>query len=392
MIKGEKIVCISNMSWFGNYAKSTVQILERIARDNEILFVEYPFTLSDLFNTFRGRKQAPAKRMLGIIKRLERIKTDSGTFVYNLIVPPVIPVYFLKNENVFKLLFKWNTFIYKLFVKKYMKMLNFDNPIVITAYNPLYGYPLLKQLGEKSHIYYCYDGVESGFFGERIFACEDNFSKSVDAIITTSDFLLNQKLKLNPDSYLVKNGVDFPLFSKYAKKDIYCRDRKRIGFLGSLDPRFDIDTVEYAISKLPEYDFEFTGDMRNEKMRARLSKFPNVKFFDPVKPTDVPPLLAEYDAGMIPYIVNDVNKNIYPLKINEYLAVGVPLVMTPFADLPEFNDLVSVSDGVDDFVAKLREEIESDSQNKINRRIKFAEGNSWEARTEAFSNILEKYC
>jgi hypothetical protein len=29
--------------------------------------------------------------------------------------------------------------------------------------------------------------------------------------------------------------------------------------------------------------------------------------------------------------MNEVNKNIYPLKINEYLAVGVPVVMTAFA-------------------------------------------------------------
>jgi glycosyltransferase involved in cell wall biosynthesis len=289
------------------------------------------------------------------------------------------------------MLFKWNTFIYKLIVKRYLKRLKFKNFIAITAYNPMYGYPLLGKLGEKTHIYYCYDGVESGFFGERIFKYEDNFSKKVDAIITTSDFLLNQKLKINPNSYLVKNGVDFPHFGKYAKEEVFQRSRKKVGFIGSLDPRFDIDTVEYAVSKLPEYDFEFTGDMRNEKMRARLSKFPNVKFFDPVKPADVPPLLADYDAGMIPYIVNDVNKNIYPLKINEYLAVGVPLVMTPFANLPEFTNLVSVSENSDDFVAKLKAEIENDSKRKIGERIKFAETNSWEARTEVFSSILEKY-
>lgn len=391
MISRQKIVCISNTSWFGNYAKSTVQILERLAKQNEVLFVEYPYTWSDLLNALRGRKQAPAQRMLGIKKRLQKLKTDSDTYVYDLIIPPVIPVYFLKNEKIFELLFKWNTFIYRLFVRRYIKKLKFENPLIITAYNPLYGYPLQKTLGEMAHIYYCYDGVESGFFGKRIFTYEDNFSKSADAIITTSEFLLNQKLKINSESYLVKNGVDFPLFSKFAKKDVLERKRKKIGFIGSLDPRFDIDTVEFAVSLLQEYDFEFTGDMRNEKMRSRLSRYPNVRFFDPVKPTEVPPLLADYDAGMIPYIVNEVNKNIYPLKINEYLAVGVPLVMTPFAVLPEFDGLVSVSSDKEDFAQKLKKEIESDNSEKIKTRISFAQTNSWEARTEAFSEILEKY-
>ncbi|MCF8453576.1 MAG: glycosyltransferase [Pedobacter sp.] len=391
MINGQKIVCISNTSWFGNYAKSTVQILERLAKQNEVLFVEYPYTWSDLINTFRGRKQAPAHRMLGLKSRLQRLKTDSETEVYDLVIPPVIPVYFLQNEKVFEMLFKWNVFIYRHTLKKYLKKLKFDHPLVITAYNPLYGLPLQNTLGEKAHIYYCYDGVESGFFGKRIFTYEDDFSRSADAIITTSEFLLNQKLKFNTESFLVKNGVDFPLFSKYAKKDVLYRKRKKIGFIGSLDPRFDIDTVEYAVSVLQEYDFEFTGDMRNEKMRSRLSKYPNVRFFDPVKPTEVPPLLANYDAGMIPYIVNEVNKNIYPLKINEYLAVGVPLVMTPFAVLPEFEGLVGVSTDKEDFAVKLKAGIESDTAEKIRDRVLFAETNSWDARTEAFSNILEKY-
>jgi hypothetical protein len=263
--------------------------------------------------------------------------------------------------------------------------------VIITAYNPFYGLSLLNRLGEKTDIYYCYDGVEAGYFGKRIFSVEEIFSKSADAIITTSDFLNNVKLKLNPNSFVVKNGVDFPLFSKYAKREIYTRERKRVGFIGSLDPRFDIETVEYTVRKLSHFDFEFTGDMRNETMKNRLKAYPNVLFFDPVKPDDVPELLAKYDVGIIPYIVNEVNKNIYPLKINEYLAVGVSVVMTPFASLPEFENMVSVSTDKDDFCAKLVLETETDTVKKLSQRIIFASDNSWDARTESFSRIIEKF-
>ena len=144
----------------------------------------------------------------------------------------------------------------------------------------------------------------------------------VDGIITTSDYLNNEKIKLNKNCFVVKNGVDFPHFSKFSKTDIYQHERKKVGFIGSLDPRFDINTVEYAIEKLTNYDFEFIGDMRNLIMKSRLSKYPNVQFFDPVQPNELPELLAKYDVGIIPYIVNEVNKNIYPLKINEYLAIS----------------------------------------------------------------------
>ena len=391
MLEGENIICIANTSWFGNYAKSTVQIMERLAKKNNVLFVEYHYSVKDIITTLRGKQNAPVKRMLGIEKRLQLIDTNVGSQVYNLVIPGGFPVYFLKNEKIFNFIFSINTLIYKLVLKKTIKKLKFDNPIVISAYNPFYGLSMLNKLGEKAHIYYCYDGVESGFFGKRIFDFEAEFSKKAKAIITTSDYLNNEKLKINPNSFVVKNGVDFPVFSRFSKTEVFNRERKKVGFIGSLDPRFDIETVEYAVKNMSHFDFEFTGDMRNEALKSRLSNYPNVRFFDPVKPNDVPELLAKYDVGIIPYIVNEVNKNIYPLKINEYLAVGVPLVMTAFAVLHEFETMVSVSNSKDDFILKLQAEVDNDTKEKIKLRINFAAANSWEARTESFDRIVQNF-
>ena len=189
----------------------------------------------------------------------------------------------------------------------------------------------------------------------------------------------------------MKNGVDFPVFSAYAKSDLHPRVRKKVGFIGSFDHRFDLETVEYAVKELPQYDFEFVGDMRNEISRSALSKYPNVSFGNPVSPNEVPPLMAHCDVGIIPYLINEVNKNIYPLKINEYMAVGVPVVMNAFADLTEFSDFVSVAADKYEFVEKLKAEIETDNSEKIQKRIAFASTNSWDARTESFSKVLEEF-
>jgi teichuronic acid biosynthesis glycosyltransferase TuaH len=390
MLKNENIVCIANTSWFGKYAKSTVQLLERLAINNRVLFVEYPYTWKDIYATLRGYQQAPVKRMLGLESSLIEINTNSGSKVYNLVLPPNLPLFFLKNEALFNLFFPINALIYKTAVRKAMRKLNFVSPVVITAYNPIYGNSLVRKLNEKAHIYYCYDGVESVFFGKRIFGIEKQFMQKVDGIITTSDFLRAEKQQYNENCFVVKNGVDFPVFQKYAKKDIHNSASKKVGFIGSLDPRFDIETVEYAVKTMPDYVFEFTGDMRNSKMKTCLEQYPNVRFFDPVQPNDVPELLAQYDVGIIPYIVNEVNKNIYPLKINEYLAVGVPVVMNAFATLPEFEGYVSVANNKEQFVAKLLWEVQNDTESKISERVNFASNNSWEERTNAFAEIIEQ--
>lgn len=391
MIQGQDIVCISNTAWFGKYAKSTVMLLERLAKYNRIVFVEYHYTLADVWYTLRGRQQAPVDRMLGLKPRLQEIETSVGSKVYKLVMPPSVPVYFLKNEWWFERLFSLNTSVYRRVLQKQLRRLGIERPLVITAYNPFYGLAMLHSLNEKAHIYYCYDGVEPSYYGQRIFRYEEEFSRRVDAVICSSDFLREGKRALNARTYVVKNGVNFPLFSRHAKTEPCERERKKVGFIGSLDPRFDIDTVEYAVQQLPGFDFEFTGDMRNLQMRNRLKRYPNVYFFDPVQPEQVPALLNRYDVGIIPYLMNEVNKNIYPLKINEFLATGVPVVMTAFADLPEFREVVTATVCKEDFVSRLLTESQNDSTSAIRQRIEFARENSWEERAEAFAGILSGF-
>lgn len=389
MLIGKDIICVSYTTWYGPYTKSTVQILSRLAKSNRLIFVEYPFTVKDVITTLLGKTKVPIARMFGLKKRIRVLKTDVNSEVYQLIAPPVFPVDFIKNETLFKPFFKVNTLLYRWVIKRAMKKLDIKSPIVITAFNALYGLPMVGELNEEMNVYYCYDGIETRRHGERIFKIDEDFSKAVDGIITTSDYLNIDKIKMNPKSYVVKNGVDFEMFTQKAKTDICSnRNRKRIGYIGSLDHRFDIDTMEFSISRMTDVDFEFTGDLRNQTIKERLDKYPNVKFFPPIPPYEVPELLSSYDLGVIPYTVNEVNKNIYPLKINEYLAVGVSVVLTSFAKLPEFEEIVRFSEDEKQFMDLLIDELQSDSKEKIEMRKEFSSDNSWNNKADEFSEVL----
>ena len=274
-----------------------------------------------------------------------------------------------------------------------IKKLELKDPIILTAYNPMYGLPMIGQLNEFLNVYYCYDGMDTRRHRSRIFKIEENFAKKVDGIITTSDYLNSEKKKLNSNSYVVKNGVDFDLFKPFAKKDISpLTSKKIVGYIGTLDQRFDIDIVEYAVKELPDIQFEFTGYLINQLIKERLSIYKNVTFCNPINASDVPELLAKSDVGIIPYLMDEVNKNIYPLKINEYLAVGVPVVMTAFANLTDFENIVKVANTKEAFVSYLKEELNTDNASQIAKRISFAEKNSWEGRALEFGAILEKFC
>lgn len=392
MTEVKNIICISQTTWYGEFTKSTVQLLSLLAAKNNVFFVEYPFTAKDVVMSILGKQRAQISRMLGFKKRIQKIKTPFETTINHLVMPPVLPVDFIKNETIFNFFFGINAFIYKYQLKKIIKKYQLDNPIIITAYNPMYGLAMVGKLNEFLNIYYCYDGMDTQRHQSRIYDIEKRFCEKVDGIITTSDYLNSEKLKLNKESFVVKNGVDFNLFVPHAKKSVSENTLvKKVGYIGTLDFRFDIDMMEFAIKELPEVAFEFTGYLLNHQIAERLSIYQNVSFFSSVKAEEVPKLLAKYDAGIIPYKMDEVNKNIYPLKINEYLAVGVPVIMTAFANLTDFENMVSSAKTKELFKECIENELTNDTVAKIEKRISFAKQNSWEGRAVEFETILDNF-
>lgn len=94
--------------------------------------------------------------------------------------------------------------------------------------------------------------------------------------------------------------------------------------------------------------------------------------------------------GIIPFAKNEFNKGVYPLKVNEYLAAGLPVVTTDFGYLQDFEDVIRIADSTEKFKTFTQEELSTDSAEKKLHRLNFARQNSWEQRAEEISNIIEK--
>ena len=389
MLEKENIICVSYSTWEGPYTKSVVQLMSLLALKNRVLYVEYPFTIKDVFTSLLGKQQAPVWRILGLKRRAIVKKTAEGAVVYNWVLPPMIPLNIIKNERLYQFILKIDSLLYKWSLRRAIRKLGFSNPIVINAYNPIFGEELSGRLKEKITVYYCYDGFSTGKRGIHAWHADRKFAETAGGVIVTSDFLKNQKLQFNKKVVTVKNGVDFEMFSREAKNEVHPGEKRRkIGYIGSIDQRFDLETVEFSVRNLPGYDFEFIGDVRNDKVKTVLEQFKNVTFLPPIKPMEVPERLKNCDAGIIPYLCNEINKNVYPLKINEYLAVGVPVVITRFADLPEFMEHVSFASSKEEFRNLLTEVLETDNSEKIKMRIGFAKSNSWKSRADQFSSAV----
>lgn len=392
MIRNQNFVCLALTTWEKEFSNTLVQMMTILSRENKVLFVDYEYTIKDILDSWTGKKNVPVNRMFGKEDRLRTVPTRFGSQVHVLTPPPVLPVNWIRYKYPHRVLLQVNAQLIKGTVKKVINRLGMDNPIIVNGYNPFFGLPLAGAFREKLNVYYCYDEIKGdqwyNFHGPGI---EAEYISKTDLVITTSEGLHYSKSPLHPHCFVVKNGVDFELFNRAADLNIpSVHASKKVGYTGSVDERFDTALMCYVIAMLPEVEFSFTGRVTNKEAGDKLSQFPNVRFNGSKRSEEMPDVIKEIDAGIIPYLKNKVTSGVYPLKINEYLAAGKPVVMTDFARLSEFEGLVRFASDKEEFLFFLREEIFTDSTEKRKQRIKLAEKNSWENKAEEFSSILER--
>jgi glycosyltransferase involved in cell wall biosynthesis len=394
MPQKKQIICIGFPKWRGEYLKSTVQLMTELARKHEVLYVDYSYTLTDLFKKGKG---TPAGRILGVKDRLECIQLEGGAKLNLLTLPPFFPTRWINDPANHEKVARWNANRALPIIRRAMTRLGFSSPVVINAFHPELGIPLKGKLNESSLIYYCYDEISAApWIGKHGGRMESEFLPLTDAVITSSEQLREGKKRLQSKAFLVKNGVDFTLFNGAPKAQSpvlsFPDTRPVIGYLGSIDDRLDYKLILHLVNNSPDKRFLFVGRITSTDKKAieALEAKENVFFTGPQPARKLPHYLDLMQAGMIPFVRNSLTKAIYPLKVNEYLARGKAVISTAFTDLSEFHPLVRVAADPNSFLDELKEAMISDSAHLKARRMEMARQNAWTARADAFEAIIQK--
>jgi uncharacterized SAM-binding protein YcdF (DUF218 family) len=123
-----------------------------------------------------------------------------------------------------------------------------------------------------------------------------------------------------------------------------------------------------------------------------LSYCKNIYFLGQKDHKELPLFIKYFDACVIPYLVTDYTKNVYPTKLNEYLALGKPVISTYLPEVVSFNkefgDIVYIAKDKEEFSKYVGTVISGNNQAMENKRIKVASQNSWAHRIEKMSNLI----
>ena len=111
----------------------------------------------------------------------------------------------------------------------------------------------------------------------------------------------------------------------------------------------------------------------------------------PVPAREIPALLSEMQLGIIPYVCNKLTAAIYPLKVNEYLAMGIPVVMTPFASIGETDEVVYRAYSSNSFKQSISLALEEPGDSLKNKRLSLARKADWLERSNQLCELIEQY-
>jgi glycosyltransferase involved in cell wall biosynthesis len=116
----------------------------------------------------------------------------------------------------------------------------------------------------------------------------------------------------------------------------------------------------------------------------------NVTVSPPVPHHRLGRVLADFDAGILPYVDSALYRFMVPLKNLELLAAGRPAVARRCPALAPYTDLVYLADTPDQFVAQLERALVEDSPDRAAARRAVAETRTWDRTIEALLRIVEE--
>jgi glycosyltransferase involved in cell wall biosynthesis len=383
------IVCCALPAWEADYSRSTVELMKCLSTENKVLYVDYAYTITDLVKGIFGRKKFEWKRLLGIKKRLRKISGSGDTGLFVLSLPPLFPSFIFQSYKLFVKANKLNAALAGYFINRAIRKLDMQSVISFNSFQPFLGRHL-KIRRQTFSVYYIYDDFSGvSFFKGFSKLDEDEFIKKADLVIVSSAELKRRIAHINKPVEVVNNGVHFDAFNIYTgAKKLNGNYIKTVGYTGTMDSRIDIALLEYLVKEIPDARFLFVGKVMDKAIHTRLSKYINVCFEPPVSADQIPIIQSQVHVGIVPYLCNALTAAIYPLKVNEYLAMGLPVVMTPFASLGAADELIYIANDQKDFKRYLEQALLENDTSLKQARLDVAKEADWKMRTVELLNFI----
>jgi glycosyltransferase involved in cell wall biosynthesis len=273
-------------------------------------------------------------------------------------------------------------------VGRKIKELGFHNYLLLTQ-NPMMA-EVVGTLGETSSHYLCIDDFGAN---KNSFRClmdlEKELLKRIDTCFCMSDLLLKDRVPDSGEVHFMPEGVDLEHFhTTGTETPALLSDIKGpvIGYAGLLEWWVDLELIAKCATAFPQATFVVLGAIKTDI--GILRQHPNIVCAGHIPFDQLPRYLEAFDVGLIPRKINRLTVAMNPLKLLEYLAMGMAVVSTDLPEVRKFNDFVLIAKDHDQFVKMVGEALKDCGVERRALRRAQAERFSWKSVVDKVSDTI----
>jgi len=256
--------------------------------------------------------------------------------------------------------------------------------------------PLAERLRDRLGWRVVYDCMDewTNFpgFGASVLSLEEGLVRGADATVVSADRLEEKWTGTAPRLVLARNAMDAEHYrERYGPNEILGRVRHPvIGYYGALASWVDVALLAKIADAHPDATLVLAGGQFDVDL-APIAARGNVRLLGQRPYDEMPQLLWNFDACIIPFLVNDITEATNPVKFYEYLYGGKPVVAPALTELLPYADLSYLARGHDEFLSQLERALAEppDDPRRAERR-RVAEENDWSHRYEAIDAGLSQ--
>lgn len=365
--------------WYHNRGHVDMQLMRRFARVGTTLYVNSIVMQKPCLKKGIGGGKSFSQKLLRKIKSILKglKKSDAGFWVYSPFSLPVHHISWLRPVN---------EVLLRLQLWQVQHRLEIHEPIVWVACPGACDVALKirksKLVYQRTDRFEEYPNVDA----EIIAQYDRRLKANADLTIFVNSTLYDEESDQCRKAILLDHGVDFDMFataenSEEVPNDI--RDIKKpiVGFFGGIDGHTsDIELVEKVTDLLSELSFVFIGNASSDCF-GLLAKN-NVTMLGQKPYEQIPHYGKCFDVAIMPWRQNRWIEACNPIKLKEYLALGKPIVSTPFAELQKYRDVVYEAKTPEEFADCIKKTLVEDNPERIAARRSKVEHASWESKAQ----------
>jgi teichuronic acid biosynthesis glycosyltransferase TuaH len=396
IIKNKDIIIVGQQPWDVEIGSNCKNIAQEFSKYNRVLYVNSALDRITQFKRgnderIKFRKEVISHRQNGLIK------VDDNLWTY---YPDTLleSINWLHQHGLFNFFNKINNRRFAKSIHKAISALSFKDYLLFNDSDIFKSFYLPELLKPLASMYYSRDYLLTvdywKFHGALL---EPALIAKSDVCTANSTYLTGYCKQHNPHSYYVGQGCDLEVFTNFDQTaalpaDVAQLKRPVIGYVGALQSiRLDIDLLAYIARQKPEWTIVLVGPEDEAFKASALHQIENVKFLGAKPGTEVPAYVSSFDVCLNPQVLNQVTIGNYPRKIDEYLAMGKPVVATRTEGMSIFENHTYLAVTGDDYIRLIGQALEEDNIALQQERIAFANTHTWEnsvkAIYEAFATV-----